>query len=129
MKKRFLGLFAILAMFCIALVGCGGGGQDYTANFSGEWELSHVENNDELSPEAIQDLRDLGLTVNLSLGEDGAASLVMFGEDYGTGEWKATGADTCEVTINDEALSCTLDDSGLLHVTEADETLVFMRTE
>ena len=31
MKKRFLSIIAVLAMFCLVLVGCGGGGSDTTA--------------------------------------------------------------------------------------------------
>ena len=36
MKKRFLSILAILAVFCIALVGCGGSSKDYSADYVGD---------------------------------------------------------------------------------------------
>ena len=129
MKKRFLGILAVLAVFCIALVGCGGPKEDYTPVFAGEWELVAMESEDnEVSEQDLQDMKDLGLTVTLTLNEDGTANRVMFGEDYGTGEWSAKSATECNMTMEGQKIDVVLDPStGRLRFSQGDEALIFVK--
>lgn len=133
MKKRFLGIAAALALVCIALVGCNGGGaasQDYTANFAGEWELVSMESADPITEDDIQTMKDLGLTVTLVLSEDGTADLNMFGESMGSATWEAKSATECSFTSEGAEATLTLDSStGRLRFSQGDEALVFTRTE
>ena len=129
MKKRFLGILAVLAVFCIALVGCGGG-EDYSANFAGKWQLVSIEGENALSEEDVQLMKDVDLTVDLTLAEDGTCTLVMFGEDYGSGTWKAKSATECTVTLEGEDIATTLDSgSGRLSLTQGGDSLIFVRAE
>ena len=133
MKKRFLGIAAALALVCIALVGCNGGGaasQDFTANFAGEWELVSMESEDPITEDDIQTMKDLGLTVTLVLNEDGTADLNMFGESMGSATWEAKSATECEFSSDGAAATLTLDSStGRLRFSQGDEALVFTRAE
>lgn len=126
MKKRFLGIFALLAVLCIALVGCGGAANK--ENFIGEWQMVAMEGEDPVPEEDLQTMKDLGMTVDLSIAEDGTCTLVMFGEDYGSGEWKATSATTCEMTIDDQAIDVTYDaETGRLRFAQGESALIFER--
>ena len=129
MKKRFLGILAVLAVFCIALVGCGGPAEDYSPNFAGNWQLVAMESADnEVSEQDLQDMKDLGLTVDLTFADDGTCSLVMFGEDYGTGTWKDESAAECAVTMEDQSIDVALDSAtGRLTFAQGDEALIFER--
>ena len=129
MKKRFLGILAVLAVFCIALVGCGGSGKDYTSNFAGEWELVAMESEEnQVSEEDLQNMKEMGLVVTLNLNEDGTANLVMFGEDYGSGEWSAKTSTTIDMTMEGQKIDVTLDPStGRLRFAQGDEALIFVR--
>ena len=129
MKKRFLGILAILAVFCIALVGCGGSSEDYSSNFAGDWQLVSMESPDnDVTEQDLQDMKDIGMTVDLTFADDGTCTLVMFGEEYGTGTWKAKSATTCDVTMEDQHIDVTIDSStGRLSFAQDDEALIFER--
>ncbi|MDO5107158.1 MAG: hypothetical protein Q4D39_02660, partial [Coriobacteriaceae bacterium] len=94
MRKRFLSIVALLAVFCIALVGCGGGApqeeKDIAANFYGEWEYVAAEGENAIDEEAVADMKELGLTFKIYLGEDGTwAFTAMDDEILSTGTWEA----------------------------------------
>ena len=70
MKKRFLSILAILAVFCIALVGCGGSSKDYSADYVGDWELVEMSADsadDAISADDLATLKDSGLVCVLTL--------------------------------------------------------------
>lgn len=87
MKRTTKIAIAIAAVFalCLGLVGCGGGdGADYTKNFTGDWKLSGMtENGEPMSEDDIAFMESFGMTVTLTLNEDGTGSLVMFDRGYG----------------------------------------------
>ena len=69
MKKRFLSILAILAVFCIALVGCGGS-KDYSPDYVGDWELVEMtadSSDDAISADDLATLKDNGLVCTLTL--------------------------------------------------------------
>ena len=75
MKRTTKIAIAIAAVFalCLGLVGCGGGdGADYTKNFTGDWKLSGMtENGEAMSGDDIAFMESFGMTVTLTLNEDG----------------------------------------------------------
>lgn len=101
MKKKLMALFATLAVACLVLVGCGGGGAsaDDKAAFVGTWEIAGmVENGEEMTADDLKMLKDLGMDVTLTLTEDGKGTLDLFGEAM-EGTWEATGAGKANITI------------------------------
>ena len=82
--KKFLSLVccAICAIAtCVALVACGGGKAAKGAKMVGYWELvSGKADGIELTEDDIQMMNDWGMKVVLYLGEDGKATLDLFGE-------------------------------------------------
>ena len=82
--KKYLSLVccAICAIAtCLALVACGGGTAAKGAKMVGYWELvSGKADGTELTEDDIQMMNDWGMKVVLYLGEDGKATLDLFGE-------------------------------------------------
>lgn len=82
--KKYLSLVccAICAIAtCLALVACGGGKAAKGAKMVGYWELvSGKADGTELTEDDIQMMNDWGMKVVLYLGEDGKATLDLFGE-------------------------------------------------
>ena len=82
--KKFLSLVccAICAIAtCVALVACGGGKAAKGAKMVGYWEfVSGKADGIELTEDDIQMMNDWGMKVVLYLGEDGKATLDLFGE-------------------------------------------------
>ena len=92
MKKKIIAMFAVLAVACLVLVGCGGAGSDPKAAWVGTRKLSGmVENGEEMSADDLKALESLGLEVTMTLSEDGKASLSLFGEAM-DGTWEAKSA-------------------------------------
>lgn len=124
MKKRIVALFAMLAVACLVLVGCGGGAAGgEKAAFVGSWTLtSMTESGEEMTEADLKTLKDLGLEVTIKLDEDGKATLTLFGEAM-EGTWETTGAaaakfksDTSEadMVIENEQLKMEQDGSSLV---------------
>jgi len=96
-KKRKKGLIAALACtlaFCLALIGCGGGG-DIAKNFIGTWNAIEMESEGEVLD--AKDFEDFGLSITLVLAEDKTFSLDLMG-DIESGTWAAKDASTCTLT-------------------------------
>lgn len=141
MKKRFLSIIAVIAMFCLVLVGCGGGGsdttaapaeqsssepgklsggaaeveeEDFTAVFAGEWQAIYMDADDPedaISEDDMQMMRDMGYTADLTLSEDGTWKMVIFGEDFGEGIWEAKSATEAIIFYEDEKITVSYDAS------------------
>ena len=69
-------LYCVFAL-CFALIGCGGGVDK--SNYTGEWKLAYGSD-ENLDAESIELMRSLGLSVTLTLNEDGSGTLDLFGE-------------------------------------------------
>lgn len=98
--KRFKSAMAFAAMGTLMLAGCGTVPQEYTDEFVGVYELKEYTDAEGNSDESIDAMMELGMTAYLTLGEDGTASLSIFGESQ-DGTWKAVGEDSANCTIVD----------------------------
>ncbi len=110
--KRTTKIMAALACacaLCLAFVGCSS--PDYTKNFSGDWKLVGIDS-DGATDNDIALLEAFGVSVGLTLNEDGTASLSMFGESM-DGTWKAKSATEAELTLDSDTITATLADEKL----------------
>ena len=111
MKRTTKIAIAIAAVFalCLGLVGCGGGdGADYTKNFTGDWKLC-------------------GMTVTLTLNEDGTGSLVMFDEAMDV-SWEPKSATELDVTIDGDTTTGKLADDTIT-LEAGGDAMSFVRVE
>ena len=127
MKKGIIvGLFACVFALSLALVGCGGGGGDVKAAWVGTWDLSEMEENGEVtSSDDIQMLKELGLTVQLELKEDGTGALVLFGESM-QGKWEAKSATDATFTYEGQTINMKIAD-GKLTMEQNNSKLTFVK--
>ena len=125
MKKGIIvGLFACVFALSLALVGCGGG--DVKAAWVGTWDLSEMEENGEVtSSDDIQMLKELGLTVQLELKEDGTGALVLFGESM-QGKWEAKSATDATFTYEGQTINMKIAD-GKLTMEQNNSKLTFVK--
>lgn len=116
MKKGIIvALFACVFALSLALVGCGGGGGggDAKAAWVGTWDLTEMEENGQITgSDDIQMLKDLGLTVNLELKDDGTGALVLFGEAM-DGSWEAKSATDAAFTYEGQTIDMKIADGKL----------------
>ena len=122
---RIIALTATLLLaFCLALVGCAQ--TDYTKNFSGDWKLASVTSDGETANEDdLAMLEAFGMTVGLTLNDDGTLKFTMLGETI-EGTWKAKSATEAEMTIEGSTVVAKLADEKLSM--EADgEAMIFVR--
>lgn len=130
MRKWTLACVLCAAVFCLALVGCGGGGgQNAAKNFIGTWELSSMEaEGDSFGEEDLAMLKGLGLNVTLSMSEDKSFALDFMGEAI-NGTWEAKDANT--VTLNAEDTLGTIDGTladGKLTIEVGGDKIVFIKS-
>ena len=129
--KGIIKIVAVLAAtvaLCFAVAGCSssGDGADYTKNFAGEWKLSGIEASDEsASAEDMAMLEAFGLSVTVTLNEDGSATFNMFGEEM-SGSWKAKSATEATFTLEGDTTTMTLSDDTL-RVDVSGEAMTFKR--
>lgn len=113
--KKLMAVLAATFAILLALASCSGGGSsaDNSKNFIGDWKLVGMEENGEVSSEEdIAMLEAFGLSVGLTVNEDGTFSLDFFGEAM-NGSWSAKGATEAEFTIEGQAVKATLADEKL----------------
>lgn len=121
---RIILTIATVMAFALALTGCSQ--PDYTKNFSGDWKLASVTSDGETaSEEDMAMLEAFGMSVGLTLNEDGTLQFTMLGETS-DGTWKAKSATEAEVTLEGSTVTAKLADDKLSM--EADgEAMVFVR--
>ena len=134
---RTKGLIAALVgcvfALSLVLVGCGGassGGDNASAKkaFVGTWDLVEMSQDGETTGSSdLETLKSLGLEVYVNLNEDDTVALVMFGEAV-QGTWEATSATAGSITLNDQKVNMTLEDSKLKFEQEG-ASLVFQKGE
>lgn len=130
MKKGIVALMACVFALSLALVGCGGGGggADAKAAWVGTWDLYEMEENGSVtSSDDIEMLKALGLDVYLDLGQDGKASLVLFGEAM-DGTWEAKSTTEATFTMEGQTVSMAIADSKLT-MEQNGSKLVFKKGE
>ena len=134
MKKRFLSILAILAVFCIALVGCGGS-KDYSPDYVGDWELVEMtadSSDDAISADDLATLKDNGLVCPLTLNADGTFVIDFFGSQQMEGTWSFDGPTKGAVDLSADGKTqhspLEFDPStNRLAIIESSDTLYFAR--
>lgn len=126
MKKRFLGIFAAFAIvlgLCIGLTGCGDNKKEYL----GSWEIVGMTNDGVETAQAdIELMKSFGLTVTLSLDEDGTGVLSLFGVDYNV-TWEVSG-DSATLEYEGGRYDMKVED-GNLSMISGDNSIVFAPAE
>lgn len=106
-KKKWVAMLVSVFALCLVLAGCTAGG-DATKNFVGDWKLVGMEENGETtSPEDIQLMEGLGMTVTLSVKEDKTFVLNVFGDET-SGSWEAKNPSEASLTVDGQTVSATL---------------------
>ena len=126
MKKILATIVALAGAMALSfvLVGCGGGGAQQT--IAGDWTLYEITGDEAsaASPEDVQSLADMGMTVTMTLNEDGTGTMNMFGEQMDL-TWETTDSGF-SIAIQGDAAPATLTDNGNLSVDAGDgSALVF----
>lgn len=127
-KKKLLAVFMTLACaftLCLALVGCGGG--DPKANFVGDWELESIEDAD-MGHVDTAILKQMNMTVSMTLNEDGSADFVMFGQGIDA-TWKANSATSMTLTLAGEGDAEFTLAEGKLTSNDGETTMIFAKAE
>ena len=125
MNKK-IGIIAALAcalVLCFALVGCSGN-VDKT-KFIGSWELESGSD-ENLDAESIELMKSLGLTVTLTLNEDGKGTMDLFGEAMDV-EWTAKSPTEGTMTIKDQGDANRKIESEKLMLSDASTSMTFAK--
>ncbi|MBR3181337.1 MAG: hypothetical protein IKF56_01640 [Eggerthellaceae bacterium] len=123
MSKK-LGLIAALCcafVLCFALVGCGADKSNYT----GEWKLAYGSDPN-LDDDSIQLMDSLGMSVMLTLNDDGSGTLDLFG-DAKEIKWEASSNTEGKITLDGSEAKLQLEEGELTIVDKSDATMTFKR--
>lgn len=101
-KMILVGIACVVAA-AVALFGCANAAEQGKKNFAGTWELESMKSNGQtFSAEDIAKLKEAGLSIYLTLTEDGNAQLSMYGTPV-TAKWTATDATNAKLTLDNAA--------------------------
>ena len=127
MKKKINILFAtaLCALAtCASLVGCSSGSGGASASMVGYWELTGgASGGEEITENMVKAMADEDLRCILHLGEDGKATLDLFG-DVEDGTWDA---DKSTAKFGDDKVTLKLSGDSLTASGEDDESLAFKK--
>jgi len=124
MSKK-LGIIAALCcvfVLCFALVGCGGVDK---SKYTGDWKLAYGSD-ENLDADSIKLMESLGLSVTLTLNEDGSGSLDLFGEKQDA-KWEASSNTEGKITLNGSEAKIKLTDSDLTIEDSTGASMTFKR--
>lgn len=122
MKK--LGIIAALCcalVLCFALVGCGADKSSYT----GEWNLAYGSD-ENLDADSIALMDSLGLTVTLTLNDDGTGSLDLFGDKL-EAKWEASSNSEGKISLDGSDAKMTLENGELTILDSTGASMTFKR--
>ncbi len=123
MKKINI-LFATALCALATLVGCSSGSGGTSANMVGYWELTGgTSGGEEITENMVKAMADEDLRCILHLGEDGKATLDLFG-DVEDGTWNA---DKSTAKFGDDKITLKLSGDSLTASGEDDESLTFKK--
>lgn len=108
-RKRLIAGLAVLCAFVLALSACGFGDPKAEAskNFVGTWELESMNSSgQETSAEDLALLKSFGMSVYLTVEDDGSALLEMFGSNI-TATWTAKDATNVTLSFDGSAAQST----------------------
>ena len=110
--KKWVAMLASVFALCLVLAGCCGGA-DAAKNYVGDWKLSGMEENGEVtSADDLKLMEDLGMTITLSVKEDKTFSLNVMGDET-SGTWEAKSASEATFTVDGQSVPATLADGVL----------------
>ena len=127
-RKSLLAILVCCFALCVAmaLAGCGDSKADYSKNFTGDWEISSmVDDGEDIDADTLSFMKAMGLNCTLTLKEDKAASIDLFGE-VSEGTWEPKSASECSVTLEGNSMNGKLDGEKLTF-TDDTSTLVFAK--
>lgn len=121
MLKKLKSAVAIIAVASAALIaGCAGGGGGESA-LVGDWTLAEISGEEGAGAEEIAMLEQMGMTIELTVHEDGKAELGIADESL-EGSWTAKGdtatftfeGDDAEATVSGENLTLSAEGSSMV---------------
>ena len=121
-----LGIIAVLCCafaLCFTLIGCGSSVDK--SNYTGDWKLAYGSD-ENLDADSIQLMESLGLSVKLTLNEDGTGSLDLFGETM-QAKWEASSNTEGKITLDDSEATMKLDNGELSIVDSTNASMTFVR--
>lgn len=124
-KIALVSMLACIAALCFALVGCGGG-SDNKANFVGDWTLESM--GDSTMTITADDLSTLGLSVTMTVKEDGTGKLSMMDEPIDF-TWEAKSATEMTMKSPDTSASTLTLADGKLSGDYDDTKIVFKKKQ
>lgn len=127
-KKSLFILLACCFALCMAMAlgGCGDSKADYSKNFTGDWEISSmVDDEEDIDADTLGLMKAMGFNCTLTLKEDKTASMDVFG-DASEGTWEPKSASECSVTFEGDSMNGKLDGEKLTF-TDDTSTLVFVK--
>ena len=96
----------------------------------GTWTLYEITDTDEpdeaVSPEEVQQLDAMGMTVTMTLNEDGTGSMDMFGEPYNV-TWEDAGGGTYTIYLEGSPATAMLADAYLCVVIDDTSSMIFAK--
>ncbi len=125
MGKR-IGIIAALCLalaLSFALVGCGGGVDK--SNYTGDWKLAYGSD-ENLDADSIALMESLGLSVKMTLNEDGTGTLELFG-DKTDAKWEASSNTEGKITLDGSEAKMKLENGELTIVDSTNATMTFKR--
>ncbi|WP_058985696.1 lipocalin family protein [Hugonella massiliensis] len=121
-------LVCALALLCLGLFACSGSSADAKKAYIGQWKLTEMtENGEPVSADDMAMLDSLGMTIDLTVNEDGTFNLTFFGESQ-KGDWEAKSATEATFTVEGDSVPATLKD-GKLTLSESDVSMTFEKKD
>ncbi|MBQ9043862.1 MAG: hypothetical protein IJ111_13735 [Eggerthellaceae bacterium] len=124
MSKK-IGIIAALCcvfVLCFALVGCGGVDK---SKYTGDWKLAYGSD-ENLDADSIALMESLGLSVTLTLNEDGTGAMSLFGENKDV-KWEASSNTEGKITLDGSDAKLKLENEELTIVDSTDASMTFKR--
>ena len=124
MSKK-IGIIATVCFalaLCFALVGCGGVDK---SNYTGDWKLAYGSD-ENLDADSIQLMDSLGLSVTLTLKDDGSGSMNLFGENKDV-KWEASSNTEGKITLDGSEAKMQLANNELSIVDSTNASMTFKR--
>lgn len=125
MSKK-IGIIAALCcvfVLCFALVGCGGGVDK--SKYTGDWKLAYGSD-ENLDADSIELMESLGLSVKMTLNEDGTGSLDLFGDAIDV-KWEASSNTEGKITLDNGEATMKLENDELTIVDSTNSSMTFKR--
>ena len=106
----------------------GGSSADAKKAYVGSWKLTGMtENGEAISQDDMALMEAFGMTVSLTVSEDGNFELMYFGESQ-KGTWEAKSATEASFTVEGDTVPATLKD-GKLTLSESGTELIFEKDD